>query len=146
MDVHTTRFGPVTVEPDDILLFPDGLMAFEGHRHWVLLADAANRAVGWLQSISSPELALGVVSPRRFVPDYQVRVAQSQLTTLQLEQTHEAYVLAIIAKHEDSLAINLKAPLIINLHRLLGRQVIVSDEQPLQYELAHVSRRLRRSA
>ena len=48
MKIHTTRFGAIEIEPDDILFFRNGLLGFEDCRHWVLLADADNSSVAWL--------------------------------------------------------------------------------------------------
>lgn len=135
MKIETTRFGSVPIKPDDILLFPSGLVGMEHCRHWILLADAHNPSVGWMQSLSQRELALSVVSPRRFVPAYQLKVTRSQLSPLQLENAHQAYVLAIVGKNEQSLTLNLRAPLVVNLDRSLGVQVISTDEQPLQFVL-----------
>ena len=146
IEVDTTRFGAVGIEADDILLFPSGLPGLDDLHHWILLADAENDALAWLQCISRPDIALAVVSPRRFVADYQVRVARSELTPLQLDADSEAHVVVVVGKNELSLTLNLKAPLIINLQRRLGRQVIVNDDQPLQFELAPRQAQLRKSA
>ena len=135
MQLGTTRFGTVTIDANDILLFPSGLIAFEDCQHWVILGDAENDAVGWLQCVSRPDVALPVVSPRRFVTDYQVRVMRSELAPLQLSELDQAYVLGIISRNEASLTLNLKAPVIINLDRHLGRQIITTDQQPVQFEL-----------
>jgi flagellar assembly factor FliW len=146
MKLDTTRFGSVEMQPDDLIHFPSGLMGMEYARHWVLLADAENEALGWLQSTSQPELALAVVSPRRFVPDYQVRVSRGELTPLELSEVKEAQVLAVVGKNDRGITMNLKAPLVINLERRLGRQVITNGEQPLQYPLAPEPMPLRKSA
>lgn len=146
MQIQTSRFGPVDIEPEDILLFSSGLYAFETHRHWVLLADAANPAVAWLQSLSDPEVALALVSPRRFVPGYQVRLARNQLTPLELAALDQAFVLTILSKHHGAVTVNLKAPVIINLDRRIGRQVVTADEQPLQLRLPAAPVALRKSA
>jgi flagellar assembly factor FliW len=146
MQINTSRFGHVDIEPEDILLFSNGLLAFEDHRHWVLLADPNNDAVAWLQSLSDPEVALPLVSPRRFVPDYQVRLARNQLTPLELAALDRAFVLTILARNRGCVTVNLKAPLIINLDRRIGRQVVTSDEQPLQLPLPHEALPLRKSA
>jgi flagellar assembly factor FliW len=135
MQLHTTRFGVVEIEIDDILLFPHGLVAFDDCRHWVLLADTGNDALGWLQSVTRGEVALPVVSPRRFAPEYQVHVTRGQLVPLQLSQFDAAYVLAVVSRSDNDLTLNLKAPLIINLDRKLGRQVITTDEQPVALQL-----------
>ncbi len=146
MQVETTRFGSVGIEADDIVLFPSGLIGFEQNRHWVLLADAENPAVGWLQSISLAELALPVVSPRRFLPDYRVRVSRSQILPLELGDFDQAYVLSIVSENDGELTANLKSPLIINLDRRLGRQVITNDDQPLRAGLTDSTTLFRRSA
>jgi len=136
MQINTSRFGAVTIEVDDILLFPNGLIGFDDCRHWVLLADADNAAIGWLQSITRGDVAMAVLSPRRFLPDYRLRLKRGQLLPLELSQFDQAYVLLLVNKTDWQLTVNLKAPLIINLDRRLGRQVISSDEQPLALELS----------
>ena len=146
MQLVTSRFGAVEIQPDDILLFPAGLAGFEDCLHWALLADAETDAVAWLQSVVRAELSLPVVSPRRFVESYQLRVSRAELLPMQFSAYDQAYVLAIVSKHDDALTVNLKAPLVINLDRRIGRQVVASDEQSLQFPLAHVPAELRKSA
>lgn len=146
MQIQTTRFGFLEVEADAILTFPTGLLGLENCRHWVLLADAHNEALGWLQSTSRPDIALAVVSPRRFVPYYQLRVARSELVPLALRDIKEAEVLAIVGRHEQAMTLNLKAPLVLNLEQRLGRQVVSSGDQPVQYLLEFERVPLRKSA
>jgi flagellar assembly factor FliW len=145
MLIQTSRFGSVDIQPEDILLFSRGLFAFENHRHWVLLADD-NDAVAWLQSLNDPEVALPLVSPRRFVPQYRVCLARNQLTPLEMAALDQAFVLVVLSRHQGALTMNLKAPVIINLDRRIGRQVVTCDEQPLQLELPKSVVRLRKSA
>ncbi|QDU97028.1 flagellar assembly protein FliW [Lignipirellula cremea] len=146
MEISTSRFGAVEIEADDILLFPSGLVGFEECRHWVILADSENEAVAWLQCITHPGVAAPVISPRRFLHDYQVRLTRSELSPLQLSSIDQAYVLAIVSREEHRFAVNLKAPIIVNLDGRLGRQVITSDDQPMQFELTHTAPPLRKSA
>jgi flagellar assembly factor FliW len=63
-----------------------------------------------------------------------------------LSQFDNAYILTILSKTDRSLTINLAAPLVINLDRRLGRQVIVADEQPAAFELSPARVALRKSA
>lgn len=146
MRISTTRFGPVTVEPDDVIRFPEGLPGLAGCRDWVLLADAENDAVAWLQSVTRWEVALAVVSPRRFVPDYQVRVARRELELLRLEEATAVEVLVVVGRTDRSVTLNLKAPLVINVDRRLGRQVMANDRLPVRYELEDGSPALKKSA
>jgi flagellar assembly factor FliW len=134
MEIRTTRFGPLEIEADDVIRFPAGLAGLEGCLDWVFLADSHNDALGWLQSTTHDGVALAVVSPRRFVPDYQVRVPRNELASLCLEGAQGAHVLVIVSKNDRSISLNLKAPLVINLEQRTGRQVVTSTDQPLQYE------------
>jgi flagellar assembly factor FliW len=146
MQINTSRFGPLSIEIEDILVFPRGLIGFDDCRHWVLLADADNESLGWMQSVTRGEVAMAVVSPRRFLPEYRLRLTRGQLLPLEFSQFDQAYILTIISKAEHALAVNLKAPLVINLDRRLGRQVIAADEQPLALPLPRATLALRKSA
>ncbi len=146
MQIRTTRFGPLDIEADDVIQFPAGLLGMEDCRAWVLLADAQNDALGWLQSTTRPEVALAVVSPRRFVPNYQFRVFRSELSTLELGDVKTAQVLVIVGKQDGTITLNLKAPVVINLQRRQGRQVVANGDQPVQFELSTIPAPLKKSA
>lgn len=146
MNTNTTRFGQIDFEQEDVIHFPEGLLGLEGCREWVLLADAENDALAWMQCIDCPEVALAVVSPRRFVPGYRMRVARRELEPLQFQSLESAEVLIVVGKTEHAVTLNLKAPLVINLERRLGRQVITNGEMPIQYELASGTPALKKSA
>jgi flagellar assembly factor FliW len=135
MDVSTTRFGVVSIEESDVLAFADGLIGLEECCRWVLLADAQNSALGWLQCVDLPQVALAVVSPRRFVADYQVRVSRRDIEPLGLKRTSDAQVLVIVNEANGSLALNLKAPLVIHLELRVGRQVIAKDDHAVKHFL-----------
>jgi len=146
MEIVTRRFGPIQFHDEDILFFPAGLLGLEQCRKWVLLADARNDGIAWLQCIERPEVALAVVSPRRFVQGYRIRVARRELESLELKDVSQAQVLVVVGKTDRALTVNLKAPVIINLERRLGRQVITNGDLPVQHELAHESAALRKTA
>jgi flagellar assembly factor FliW len=135
MNINTTRFGSLTIDEGDVLTFVDGLIGMEACRRWVLLADAQNSALAWLQSLDRAEVALAVVSPRRFVPDYACRVARRDIQPLGLTDPNDAQVLTIISRAGDALALNLKAPLVIHLAERLGRQIVARDDHGVQHRL-----------
>ena len=92
------------------------------------------------------DIALPVVSPRRFVEDYQVRLEPKDVESLQLSSVEQAYVLGVVSRDEDTLTLNMRAPLVINLDRRIGCQVVTVDPQPMRYELTTLPTRLRKSA
>lgn len=145
MDITTTRFGIVAIDDEDVLTFVDGLIGMEDCRRWALLADAQNSALGWLQSLDRPEVALAVVCPRRFVADYRARVSRRDVEPLGLTDATEAQVLAIVNQAGDSLALNLKAPLVVHMVTRLGRQIVAKDNHSVQHLLSG-ARPFRRTA
>lgn len=144
MNINTTRFGTLSIEETDVLTFVDGLIGMEQCRRWVLLADAQNPALAWLQSLERAEVALAVVSPRRFVPEYTCRVARRDVQPLGLADPADAQVLVIISQSAGALAVNLKAPLVIHLAERLGRQIVARDDHSVQHRLPGTA--IRRSA
>jgi flagellar assembly factor FliW len=142
----TTRFGRIDVAAGDVIRFPSGLPGLEDCREWALLADAGNDALGWLQSTTRPDVAVAVVSPRRFVPDYQVRIPRSELVPLDIVDIRAAQVVVVVGRTGTTLTLNLKAPIVINLEARTGRQVVASGELPMRYELSRERPPLKQSA
>ena len=52
MRIDTQRFGTLELNPDQLFLFPQGLIGMESLRQWALLPDVDNPTVAWLQSAS----------------------------------------------------------------------------------------------
>ena len=136
MEVTTSRFGELHAPPSDVLLFEQGLIGLRQCRRWIVLADAQNPALGWLQCVDDPDMALGVVCPRRFVPDYQLRVARQDLAPLGLASARDAQVVVIVSRHPNGLCLNLRAPLVINVKGRRGRQVVAKDSLPVRLALS----------
>lgn len=135
--IVTSRFGALELAAEEIWNFPQGLIGLEGHREWALLGDAAGEDLAWLQATSHPELALPVVSPRRFVRDFRLRVAPSELVSLRLCRLEDAQVLVIVGRAAEAVTLNLKAPVILNPAVRLGRQVVAGGDQPLRHNVTH---------
>jgi flagellar assembly factor FliW len=135
MKINTTRFGTVAVDAEDIVRFREGLLGLPNCRDWILLGDEENDALAWFQSVDHPEIAMPVVSPRRFVADYQVRLARREIEPLELVSLDEAQALVIVGRSDNVMTLNLKAPLVLNLEKRLGRQVITNGDRPVQYRL-----------
>jgi flagellar assembly factor FliW len=135
MQIHTTRFGTLEVADESLTFFPQGLIGFETLRQWVLVADPNGGEVAWLQSASLGSQALPLISPRRFAPDYRVSVSRRELAPLKLRSGDRTYVLTLIAQANGGIVTNLRAPVIINVDRKLGCQVVTNDAQPLRFAL-----------
>lgn len=136
MQIQSSRFGTLDVHYSDMLFMPQGLIGFETCRHWVLLANEDNEEVAWLQSVALSEVALPVISPRRFLPQYKLHIHRRDLDVLQMHQRDKVFVLTVVSRTGDSLTTNLKSPIVLNATQRLAIQVVVTDDQPLAHPLA----------
>lgn len=135
MRIETQRFGTLRLNPEQLFLFPQGLIGMESLRQWALLPDPDNGWVAWLQSASRGDRAIALVSPRAFFPEYRVHITKRELTGLHMQTGSELYILTSVSGHVGKLATNLRSPFLLNLDRRLGCQIITSDEQPISESL-----------
>ena len=132
MRIDTQRFGTIRLNADQLFLFPQGLIGMESLRQWALMPDPDNDSVAWLQSASRGDRAVPVISPRAFFSGYRVHVTRRELASLHIQPGAEMYVLTAVAGHVGKLTTNLRSPLLLNLNRRLGCQIITSDDQPIR--------------
>jgi flagellar assembly factor FliW len=133
-----TRFGPLALDPERVILFPHGLLGFGGrHRYMLAEIPGATAAFKLLQSIDDAELSF-VVLPLDVTdgpigrPD--LAAASRALT---IEDTALA-VLAIVTLRAETAqldcTVNLRAPLLVDTARRLGYQHVLPDDA---YALRH---------
>lgn len=118
--------------------FPDGIPGFESCRQFVLLASDAMAPLQRIESTEGPTAAFVGIDPRLVVPGYGCQLSDSDLRSLGAEATETLLWLAIITVEADgTVAANLRAPLVINPQRMLGRQVVSDDgRHPMRHVLA----------
>ena len=63
MDIQTQRFGEITFRPEEVITFSPGIKTsgLESLRYWILVGDAADSRLYWLQSVTSQQIAIPVV-------------------------------------------------------------------------------------
>lgn len=135
MRIDTHRFGTISLDQDQLFLFPAGLVGMETLRDWALLPDHDNPAVVWLQSASRADRALPVISPRAFFDDYRIQVTRRDLASLHLKPGAEVYVLTTVSGYAEKMTTNLRSPIVLNLSRRLGCQLITNNDHPIQCAL-----------
>ena len=136
MEVHTARFGTLTVDENQIIRFTKGILGFEGIERYVLLPHGEESPFMFLQAVDVPELAFVVTDPTRFVPGYQVKVYADDLEGIEYAESDEVSILAIVRVPPDprEMTANLLAPLVINMRNRLAKQVVQQDSS---YSVRH---------
>src|SRR5690242_19394268 len=115
---------------------PFGLLGFERVKSYVLLTSQQEEPFMWLQMVDDARQAFLVVSPFLVAPDYQPDIPDDDANFLGLHTPADALLLNIVTLRGSGQAtVNLKGPIVINRHTLVGKQVIPNNAA--QYTLRH---------
>jgi flagellar assembly factor FliW len=143
MQVNTSRFQVVEYTAQDCLVFPEGIIGFEHLNLWLLLNDDA---LSWLQSVETPDVAIPVVNPFVYVPNYKIRIAREACAENGLNSLQNKQVLSVVSFQNGVWSMNLRAPVFVSFAERLGWQFITIDEQPLRHALPRTTLPLRKTA
>jgi flagellar assembly factor FliW len=120
---QSVRFGPVEVADEQVIEFPLGLIGLGGTRY-ALLDRNPGTGFLWLHCVEDPALALPVVGPSRFFPDFRLEIAEEERQRIGVADVEAAtiYVTVRASPNPLDVAANLRAPLLVLEGR--GFQVI----------------------
>ncbi len=130
MIIKTTRFGEVTIQNEDVLTFPEGLLGFQDLRSFVLLDDPNDDIFAWLQSCELPSIAFPILEPEIFGQIYTIAsLTKSEAESLKLKPNQAPTYMNIITIPDDptQMTANLKAPIVINQADRVARQCVLQD-------------------
>lgn len=135
MEVITDIFGMVTYEASEILFFQEGLYGFESAKKYILipLGDTPYKS---LQSLDVEGLAFTLTTPFAFYENYDFEIPEHVVSQLEIDGIEDMDVYSIIVIQEPltESTLNLKAPLILNVKKGFGKQIILNEEFPLKYK------------
>ena len=143
MQLQTTRFGKLNIEPESIITFTQPILGFQEYRRFVLLPGPDESLVQWLQSTDSGELAFILMDPRMVIPNYAVELNPRDLAELAVTNVEEldVYTLVVVPQDHSQVRTNLKAPILVSPKHRLGKQVILErDDYPIQFFLAQAQK------
>jgi len=130
IEVNSAKLGPLKVEADRLITFPDGIPGFSNTKRYFLVENDKGHPLCWLQAVEDPELAFVVTDPLIFNPDYRPQIPPEEFKRLEIDGGEALALLVIVnVPKEDPLKMtaNFMAPLVINAKTRLGKQVILYD-------------------
>ena len=123
-------------EATDIIRLPFGLLGFEHVKEFSLLANPDEAPFMWFQMHDDVRRAFLVVPPHLVMPSYQPDISDDEVDFLGLSDPADAFLLNIVTLRGPGKAtVNLKGPIVINRHSLVGKQVILNNAA--QFSLVH---------
>lgn len=132
MKINTRKFGKIEIDEKKTLFMPEGLPGFPGFERFVLLEDPKTVPFCWYQSLEDSNLALVVMSPFLFMPDYQLNlkavIADRGWISVKSEEL-QIYVVVNISTNGKGKKItaNLAGPLVVNPINNEAVQFVISD-------------------
>lgn len=129
MLVKTERFGDLHIDEERIVQFPAGILGFEELKRYVLVERSTHASICFLQAVDDPDVAFALGEPASFRPDYRPQLWDDDREALAYTGQETLQVWAILTVPQDvrQITANLLAPVVINVERRLGRQVVQSD-------------------
>lgn len=129
MNIHTSRFGLISITTDDVIHFPEGLLGFNELRRFVLLDDPSDEIFAWLQSCDEPGIAFPLLEPELFTNTYSISLTKHDMEVLGLQSRDgiRSFTIITIPQDPTQMTANLKAPIVINVQKRLARQCVLQD-------------------
>ena len=117
---------------DAMISFEEGIIGVSRARRFQLL-ERADSPIRLLRSLDIEGFTLPVVDPHLADPDYNPTLSRRVAEALELEPGDPMLLLAVATLDPSGTVANLRAPIVVNVHRLVAAQVILDDRtQPLR--------------
>ena len=113
----------------------NGIIGFPDFHRYTLLE--YNPPFSWLHSVENAELAFVVVNAAEFGEGYQFPLPIGDRDIdLQRDDDIAAVNLVSVRSDPSQTTVNLKAPVVVNLRTMLGRQMVLDDARfPVRMQL-----------
>lgn len=136
--VETTRFGLLEVSAERLITFPHGLLGFEELHTYFFHPVPGNPVFTWMQAVDAPEVAFLLVDPFVFFPDYAVELTPEDEERLGVSRPQEVLVYTTVTIPDDRveyITTNLAGPLVFNVEKSLGLQVVLGEPYTPRHRL-----------
>lgn len=127
--IESIQLGTVVVQEDQLYTFASGLYGLESYTRFALICPDDTLPFRYLQAVDGPAICLLVGDPFTFRRDYEFDLAEGDVTALG-EPTNEQLAVWVTVSAKDTLkdaVMNLLAPVVLNVEKRLGRQVVLHD-------------------
>ena len=151
MKATTRLFGEIEIDESKIITFEDGIIGFPDMKKFTLIFDEEKEgrpSISWLQSMDEPEIAFPVMDPLFVCETYNPSVEEELLKNLGTIKEDNLYVLVTVTVPQNikELAVNLKAPIVINTDTRKASQIIVEDDLPVRYRIYEILEEAKKKA
>lgn len=128
--IKTTRFGSVSIKDDFIIYFRDGMVGFPDLKHYVLIESPQMPLVLWLQSIDDASVAFPLIEPELVRKRYSfiMNPADEAMISYESGAKVKTFLVMTIPASVEQMTVNLRAPVLVNIDKSCGGQIILQDK------------------
>ena len=120
--ILTQQFGELTIEDKHIFNFPNGLLGFEDLHEFVLISEEETVPFKWLLSVDKPEIGFPLLSP------WHIEIGYDPGNNFDLNK-QVIMVVVTLENEEGSMTANLKAPVVLDVEKQSGEQLILPSDK-----------------
>lgn len=131
MIIKTRFFGDVELDESKVITFDDGIPGFFDLKKFLLMTDEDEKSpFCWLQSIEEMNIVFTLFDVYSIIPNYNPIVSEEMLKDIGEFKDEDIliYTIANIPEDLKEISINLKAPIIINMHNNKAKQIILENQ------------------
>ncbi|HEX6925002.1 MAG TPA: flagellar assembly protein FliW [Longimicrobiaceae bacterium] len=131
MIVASDLLGELTVQQDELITFPTGILGFPACRDFVLIP-SEREGLYWLQSAEHSSFAFLLVDPFLAVEGFTVELSPNDRAELEIESESDVIILAIVTlatPERGGCTANLQGPLAFNLRTRRAKQIAVPNSE-----------------
>ena len=128
--INTKRFGEMEFKEDSVVRVLGGLIGLAGHENFIIIRYQDDSPFYWLQCVDDPELALVMINPLLFKPDYDPPVPLSINEELDIQAPGELALFVIVtipAGSPQDMTANLLGPVVLNHRSRRAKQLVLDD-------------------
>ncbi len=128
--INTKRFGEMEFPEDAMVRVLGGLIGLSGYENFVIIRYQDDSPFYWLQCVDDPELALVMIDPHLFKPDYDPPIPLSLNAELDVQAPGELSVFVIVtipAGNPGAMTANLLGPMVVNPRSRRAKQLVLDD-------------------
>lgn len=136
MEILTSRFGKISFSSKEVYNFSKGIYGFPQEKKYVFLKLKEFDPFLWLQSVEKSDLAILLIDPLIFFPEYKPEILQKEFEFIKVQDLKKAkiYVTVTLSGKLRQSTLNLLSPLMINTEKRLGKQVVLKKSD---YKIQH---------
>ena len=128
--INTKRFGEMEFSEESVVKVLGGLIGLSGHENFIIIRYQDDSPFYWLQCVDDPELALVMVNPLIFKPDYDPPIPLSVTEELEVQAAGDLSVFVIVtipAGSPQDMTANLLGPVVVNPNSRKAKQLVLDE-------------------